>query len=55
MVGLFGTHDTLAHLAPLFLRHYTHALHFPGVHTPTAEEVTEYDAPVARKLMDKCL
>lgn len=55
VVGLFGTHDTLAHFEPLFLRHYTHALHFPGAHTPTAEEVTEYYAPVTRKLMDKCL
>ena len=46
VVGLFGTHDTLAHFEPLFLRHYTHALHFPGAHTPTAEEVTEYYAPL---------
>lgn len=51
VVGLFGTHDTLAHFEPLFLQHYTHALHFPGAHTPTAEEVAEYYVPAARKLM----
>ncbi len=48
--GLFGENDHLAHFEPLFLQHYTHACHFPGAHTPTAEEVREYYAPLAEKL-----
>lgn len=53
VVGLFGTHDTLAHFEPLFLEHYSHALHFPGAHTPTPEEVAKYYVPAARSLMQK--
>ena len=49
--GLFGENDHLAHFEPLFLQYYTHAHHFPGGHTPTAEEVREYYAPLAEKLM----
>lgn len=49
--GLFGENDHLAHFEPLFLQHYTHAYHFPGGHTPTAEEVREYYVPLAEKLM----
>ena len=37
--GLFGEQDTLAHFEPLFLEHYDRSFHFPGGHTPTAEEV----------------
>ena len=40
--GLFGENDHLAHFEPLFLQHYPHAYHFPGAHTPMAEEVREY-------------
>lgn len=49
--GLFGENDHLAHYEPLFLKHYKHAYHFPGGHTPTAEEVREYYAPLAEKLI----
>ena len=49
--GLFGENDHLAHFEPLFMQHYTQAYHFPGTHTPTAEEVQEYYAPLAEKLM----
>ena len=48
--GLFGENDHLAHFEPLFLQHYTHAYHFPGAHTPTAEEVREYYVPLVEKL-----
>ena len=48
--GLFGENDHLAHFEPLFLQHYTHAYHFPGGHTPTAEEVRKYYVPLAKKL-----
>lgn len=48
--GLFGENDHLAHFEPLFLQHYTHTYHFPGAHTPTAEEVREYYVPLVEKL-----
>jgi len=49
--GLFGGNDTLAHFEPLFLEHYTVASHFPGAHTPTAEEVRMWYVPLVEKLM----
>ncbi len=49
--GIFGENDHLAHFEPLFLEHYTHAFHFPGAHTPTADEVRMYYAPLAGKLL----
>ncbi len=48
--GLFGENDHLAHFEPLFLQHYTHAYHFPGAHTPTAEEVRKYYVPLVERL-----
>lgn len=48
--GLFGDNDTLAHYEPLFMSHYVHSFHFPGAHTPTAEETKTYYAPLARRL-----
>jgi len=49
--GLFGEQDTLAHFEPLFLEHYTHSFHFPGGHTPTASEVTQWYVPLVEKLL----
>ena len=49
--GLFGEHDTLAHFEPLFLEHYNHSFHFPGGHTPTAEEVHTWYMPLAEKML----
>ena len=51
--GLFGENDHLAHFEPLFLQHYTHIYHFPGAHTPTAEEVREYYVPLVERLIEK--
>lgn len=51
--GLFGENDHLAHYEPLFLKHYTHAFHFPGGHTPTEEEVRTYYAPLVAQLLEK--
>lgn len=51
--GLFGENDTLAHYEPLFLGHYFHSYHFPGGHTPTAEEVKAWYIPLAEKLLLK--
>lgn len=48
--GLFGDNDHLAHYEPLFLMHYEHSYHFPGGHTPTAEETKKYYAPLIEKL-----
>ena len=49
--GLFGEKDTLAHFEPLFLEHYNHSFHFPGGHTPTAEDVRAWYVPLAEKLL----
>jgi hypothetical protein len=49
--GIFGDNDTLAHFEPLFLEHYDTSFHFPGVHTPTAEEVKKYYVPLIKKLL----
>lgn len=52
--GLFGEQDTLAHFEPLFLEHYSHSFHFPGGHTPTAEEVRTWYVPLVEKLLNNC-
>ena len=49
--GLFGEQDTLAHFEPLFLEHYTHSYHFPGGHTPTADEVSKWYVPLIEKIL----
>ena len=49
--GLFGEHDTLAHFEPLFLKHYTHSFHFPGGHTPTADEVRGWYVPLIERML----
>ena len=49
--GIFGEQDTLAHFEPLFLKYYSHSYHFPGGHTPTAEEIHKFYVPLIEKLM----
>ena len=49
--GLFGEQDTLAHFEPLFKQHYSHSFHFPGNHTPTADEVHKWYVPLAEQLL----
>lgn len=49
--GIFGENDHLAHYEPLFLKYYPHAWHFPGAHTPTAEEVQKHYIPLIEKLL----
>jgi len=51
--GLFGEQDTLAHFEPIFLQHYNQAFHFPGAHTPTAEEVHTCYVPLIERLLVK--
>ena len=51
--GIFGEQDTLAHFEPLFLAYYNHSYHFPGGHTPTAEEVQEYYAPLIEQMLSQ--
>lgn len=46
-----GEQDTLARFEPLFLEHYNRSFHFPGAHTPTAEEVKTWYVPLVEKLM----
>ena len=49
--GLFGERDTLAHFEPLFLEHYARSFHFPGGHTPTADEVHTWYVPLAERML----
>ena len=49
--GLFGEEDTLAHFEPLFLEHYLNSYHFPGGHTPTAEQVKTWYCPLIEKML----
>ncbi len=49
--GLFGERDTLAHYEPLFAAHYSHVFHFPGGHTPTAEEVRGWYVPLVERML----
>ena len=49
--GLFGEQDTLAHFEPLFLEHYSQSYHFPGGHTPTAEEVRIWYVPLVEQML----
>ena len=49
--GIFGEQDTLARFEPTFLEHYNHSFHFPGAHTPTAEELKTWYVPLVEKLM----
>lgn len=51
--GLFGQQDHVAHYEELFLEHYCHAFHFPGAHTPTAEEAATYYVPLIKQLLLK--
>ena len=49
--GLFGEKDTLAHFEPTFLKYYNKSFHFPGGHTPTADEVRDCYVPLAKNLL----
>lgn len=49
--GLFGEQDGLAHYEPMFLEHYNNSHHFPGVHTPTEQEVKTWYVPLAMKML----
>lgn len=49
--GIFGDNDPIAHYEPMFLEHYSKSHHFPGAHTPTAEEIKEYHVPLIRQML----
>lgn len=49
--GIFGKNDPIAHFEPMFLEHYDASYHFPGEHTPTAEEINQYHAPLIRQML----
>ena len=51
--GLFGEEDTLAHFEPLFLEHYLNSYHFPGGHTPTAEQFKTWYCPLIEKMLQE--
>ena len=49
--GIFGEQDSLAHFEPLFLEHYNRSFHFPGGHSPTADEVRTWYVPLAERML----
>ena len=49
--GIFGEQDSLAHFEPIFLEYYNYAYHFPGAHTPTADEVKTWYIPLIQKML----
>lgn len=49
--GIFGDNDPIAHFEPMFLEHYEVSHHFPGAHTPTAEEIGQYHVPLIRQML----
>ena len=51
--GIFGEQDTLANFEQLFLKHYNHSFHFPGNHTPTADEVRNWYVPLIEKMQNE--
>lgn len=50
--GIFGDNDPIAHYRGLFIEYYNNSYSFPGEHTPTAEEVMQYYAPLIRQMLD---
>lgn len=50
--GIFGDNDPIAHFELTFLEHYDKSHHFPGAHTPTADEVKEYYVPLAKRMLE---
>lgn len=50
--GIFGDNDPIAHYERMFLEHYTESFHFPGEHTPTAEEINAYHVPLIKKMLE---
>ncbi len=52
--GLFGEQDTVARFEPTFLEHYAVSHHFPGGHTPTAQEVRTWYVPLAQRMLAEC-
>ena len=51
--GIFGDNDTLAHFEPMFREHYDKVFHFPGGHTPTAEEVKTWHVPLIKQMLNQ--
>lgn len=51
--GIFGDNDSVAHYEEEFLNHYKISYHFPGAHTPNAEEMKKYHIPLIKELLQK--
>lgn len=51
--GIFGDNDSVAHYETEFLKHYIISHHFPGAHTPNAEEVKKYHIPLIKEMLGK--
>lgn len=53
VIGMFGSHDTLAHFRDLFLKYYSTAIDFDGPHTMTADNVRRDLVPVILRTLKK--
>lgn len=51
VIGMFGSHDTLAHFRDIFLKYYDTAIDFDGPHTMTAENVRRDLVPVVLRTL----
>lgn len=51
--GIFGENDPIAHFEPIFLEHYSVSHHFPGAHTPSADEIKAYHVPLIRQMLSQ--
>lgn len=49
--GIFGEQDTLAQFEPTFQKYYNNVFHFPGNHTPTADETKTWHVPLIKKML----
>ena len=52
LIEEFAEMEAIQFFEPLFLEHYKHSFHFPGGHTPTAEEVRGWYVPLAEKILE---
>lgn len=53
VIGMFGSHDTLAHFRDIFLKYYDTAIDFDGPHTMTADNVHRDLMPVVLRALSE--
>lgn len=51
VIGMFGSHDAIAHFRDIFLRHYDTAIGFDGPHTMTVDNVRRDLIPLILRML----